>query len=295
MIQLSDRFAWGSQTYIVGILNLTTDSFSGDGLLQQPNWQTATLQQAHAMLSAGAHILDIGASSSRPGAPPLPATVELERLLPIVQLLAAETDAILSIDTCYAAVADATLAVGAHLINDVSCLQTDPDLAAVVAKWQAGLIILHNRTQTNPVTSTPGLGSHYGASHYTDLIADVLSELQHAIQIARTAGVAQHQIIIDPGIGFAKTIAQNLALSNQLDRLLVLGYPILYGPSRKSFIGYTLNQPPTERVWGTAAAVAVGIARGADLIRVHDVAAMAQVARLADAITRPSNKPERTG
>jgi dihydropteroate synthase len=289
------RFVWGTRTYVMGILNLTPDSFSGDGLLSFPDPLTyskndaglgTALDQAKRFLSAGVDIIDIGGESTRPGAQSVSADEENARVIPLIEALRAETDAPISIDTYKAAVAEAAIKTGADIVNDVWGLRADPQIAAVVARYKVPVIIMHNRSKPNNAEVQAQLGGHYTGIEYENLIEDVKRELLESVAIARSAGVAEDQIVLDPGIGFGKTVEQNLELVNRLAEIKSLGFPLLLGPSRKSFIGYTLNLPPEDRLEGTAAAVAVGITRGADIVRVHDVEAMLRVARMTDAIIR---------
>lgn len=284
----SFRFEWGSQTYIMGIINVTPDSFSGDGLISDRWWIKRAVEQGVRFAQEGAHILDIGGESTRPGSEPVDAAVELERVIPVIQALAREVDLPISIDTYKAEVAAAALEAGAHLVNDVWGLRMDADLASVCARQNAPVIITHNRSRPRNVAQEARLGGRYVGTHYTNLLVDVTNELQESIDLAKAAGVPAEHIIIDPGIGFGKTVEQNLTLLNHLDSFQSLGYPILLGTSNKSFIGYTLNLPPDDRVEGTAATVAIGIARGADIIRVHQVKVMSRIARMTDAIVRPT-------
>jgi dihydropteroate synthase len=255
------------------------------------------LNQARRFLAAGADILDIGGESTRPGSQPVDAEEEKRRVLPVIRAIASEfPDALISIDTCKAAVAGEALRAGAHIINDVWGLRADPELAALAARAKTPVILMHNRSKPANVEvrerrgspgSNTGLGKAYAGAEYENLLEDVKRELMDSVQIARSAGIPDERILLDPGIGFGKTVEQNLELINRLDEIRLLGFPILLGPSRKSFIGYTLNLPPDQRVEGTAAAVAVGITRGADIVRVHDVEAMVRVARMTDALVRP--------
>ena len=283
-------FEWGKRTYIMGILNITPDSFSGDGLLGAENEGSTVLEralaQARAYVKSGVDILDIGAESTRPGAQPVSAAQEIERLIPIIQALSTELDVLVSVDTYKAEVAEAALGAGAQIINDVWGFKVDPDLAAVAANYKVPAILMHNRSSWANAEIQASLGGRYVGVPYDDLITDIKRELMESVSIARKAGVQDNRIILDPGIGFGKTVAQNLELVARLGEFRALGFPILLGPSRKSFIGYTLDLPPDERLEGTAAAVAIGIANGADIIRVHDVSYMTRVARMADAITR---------
>ncbi len=287
---------WGSRTYVMGILNVTPDSFSGDGLYRPsppaplPKGEgdiEAALEQARGFLASGADILDVGGESTRPGSQPVGVEEELARVLPVVRRIAAEfPQALISVDTYKARVAEAALKAGAHIVNDVWGLRADPDLASVAARFGAPVILMHNRSNPASVDVRERLGNAYLGAEYADLIEDVKHELMESVQIALSAGVAETHIVLDPGIGFGKTREQNLELINRLGEIRALGYPVLLGPSRKSFIGYTLDLPPDQRVEGTAAAVSVGITRGADIIRVHDVKEMARVAKMTDALVR---------
>ena len=286
-------FTWGSRTYIMGILNLTPDSFSGDGLLQPDQGPEefqidldGILEKARNFVENGADILDIGGESTRPGAQMVAAEVELKRVLPVVEALASNLDVVISIDTYKASVADAALQKGAHMVNDVWSLRADPDLAGVVAKHHVPIILMHNRSSWAHTEIKERLGGHYVGIPYDNLLEDVKRELMESVAIARSAGIADDQIILDPGIGFGKSVEQNLELVDRLDEIRTLGFPILLGPSRKSFIGYTLNLPPDQRLEGTAAAIAIGIARGADVVRVHDFPYMSRVVHMTDAIVR---------
>ena len=279
--------AWGKRTYIMGVLNLTPDSFSGDGLLNGPDPLMRALQQAQQFAAQGADILDLGAESSRPGSQPVSAAQELERLLPILEgVRAALPNMLISVDTCKAEVADACLQAGADWINDIWGLRADPQLAQVIGAHQAVAVLMHNRSRADAVKDLGELGISYAAAGYSDFIEDVRSDLAVSLELARAAGIARERIILDPGIGFGKSLEQNLALINRLDAFKALGCPLLIGPSRKSFIGQVLDLPVNEREEGTAAALAVGIARGADIVRVHNVGMMARVVRMADAIVR---------
>ncbi|MCA9949640.1 MAG: dihydropteroate synthase [Anaerolineales bacterium] len=282
-------FSWGQRTYVMGILNVTPDSFSGDGLAAgtEGDVVAAAVAQARQFTAAGADILDIGGESTRPGSQPITADEELARVLPVIKAVKQEAlDVVISIDTYRAQVAAAALAAGADWVNDVWGLRMDAAMANVVADAGCPIVLMHNRSKPKNVSQEEKLGGRYVGIHYEDLIADVCRELQESIDLAAAAGVKQEQIIIDPGIGFGKTVAQNVQLIHALDQIKKLGYPLLLGTSRKSFIGYTLDLPPADRVEGTAVTVAIGIDRGADIIRVHDVKAMVRVARMADKIVR---------
>jgi dihydropteroate synthase len=282
------EFVWGARTYVMGILNMTVDSFSGDGILSQPAQDAVdrALEQARRFVDAGADILDVGGESTRPGAQPLGAEEELQRVIPLIQTLAEQFDLPISIDTYKARVAEAALQAGANLVNDVWSLHADPDLAGVAARAKAPVILMHNRSSWAHAEIKERLGGRYIGMAYENLLEDIKRELLESVALARAAGIPDEQIILDPGIGFGKTVEQNLELIDRLGEIRALGYPVLLGPSRKSFIGYTLNLPPDQRVEGTAAAVAIGIARGADIVRVHDVETMLRVARMTDAIVR---------
>lgn len=278
---------WGERTYVMGIINATPDSFSGDGVWQTEQGVQAALARARAFIEAGADLLDIGGESTRPGAEPVSAEAELQRVVPVIESLAAEfPDVVLSVDTYKAEVAEAALEAGADIINDVWGLRADARLGAVAAAHHAPVILMHNRSTPNSAEVRERLGGRYVGVDYQDLLAEVKNELLESVALAHQAGIPDEHIILDPGIGFGKTVEQNLDLLNRLDEVRALGYPLLLGPSRKSFIGYTLDLPPQERLEGTAAAVAVGIVRGADIVRVHDVQAMVRVARMTDAIVR---------
>lgn len=284
----AQTFAWGSRTYLMGILNITPDSFSGDGLLASSQAADAALAQARRFIQSGADILDVGGESTRPGAQTVTVEEELGRVIPVITTLArAFPQAIISIDTYKARVAEEAVRAGAHIINDVWGFRADPDMASVAARHGVPSILMHNRSKPSNVQVLENLGGRYIGMEYGDLLEEVKRELMESVEIARAAGLSDEKIILDPGIGFGKTVEQNLELLNRLHEIRALGFPLLLGPSRKSFIGYTLNLPPDQRVEGTAAAVAVGIVRGADIIRVHDVEIMARVAKMTDAIVRP--------
>lgn len=286
------RFEWGQRTFLMGIVNLTPDSFSGDGLVSKAapgkgSLVELALQQGRAMAASGADILDVGGESTRPGAQPVNTEGELARVIPVIKALKEEIGTLISVDTYKAPVAEAALQAGAHIVNDVWGLRADPSLAEVVSRREAAIILMHNRSSWAQAEIKEGLGGRYIGAPYVELIPEICAELTESVEIAKAAGIPDEHIILDPGIGFGKTTPQNLELVNQLERIRALGYPILAGPSRKSFIGYTLNLPPEERLEGTAAAATICIARGADILRVHDLPFMARVARMADAIVRP--------
>jgi dihydropteroate synthase len=288
------KFEWGSRTYVMGILNITPDSFSGDGLI--PSLPTPhpkgeggirDVEQAREFLANGADILDVGGESTRPGSQPVGVDEELERVLPAIQRIAKEfPNALISIDTYKARVAEEAFKAGAHILNDVWGLRADPELAAIAAKYRVPVILMHNRSNPASVEVRAQLGHAYVGSEYQNLIEDVKRELLVSVELAKKARIEETHIILDPGVGFGKTREHNLELINRLDEIRTLGYPVLLGASRKSFIGFTLDLPADQRVEGTAATVAIGIARGADIVRVHDVKEMARVAKMTDAIVR---------
>jgi dihydropteroate synthase len=281
------HLVWGARTYVMGIVNVTPDSFSGDGLLANENSAVqAALAQARGFVEAGADILDIGGESTRPGSQPVDADQEMARVLPVVSALAGEFGTLISIDTYRAQVADAALQAGAAIVNDVWGLRADPELATVAARRKAPVILMHNRSSWVHAEIKDRLGGRYVGMQYQNLLEDIRRELLESVALAHAAGVPDKHIILDPGIGFGKTVEQNLELIDRLAEIRSLGYPVLLGASRKSFIGYTLDLPPDQRIEGTSAAVAVGIARGADIVRVHDVKELARVARMTDAIVR---------
>lgn len=261
------RFVWGRKTYIMGILNLTPDSFSDGGAF---NRSGAAAERVRQMIDEGADIIDIGAESTRPGAAPVSPAEEAERLFPLLGEIVQESRVPISVDTSKAAIAAAALAAGVHLINDITGLKGDPDMAGTVARAGVPVVVMHNRVK----------------AVYTDLLGEIIADLRESITIAQTAGIPAEKIIVDPGIGFGKTAEHNLTVMQRLRELSCLQKPILLGTSRKSFIGKVLDLPVEQRFEGTAATVALGIAQGADIVRVHDVAAIVRVARMADAIVR---------
>ena len=277
---------WGRRTYVMGIINVTPDSFSGDGLLDEGGIENV-IERAQRLVAEGADVLDIGGESTRPGSVPVSAETELKRVIPAIRAVRAATrDAIISIDTYRADVAAAALDAGADWINDVWGLRMDPEMATRAAERRCPVVIMHNRSKPKDVVQEQALGGRYVGVHYDDLLRDISAELSEQVHLALKSGIAVEQIILDPGIGFGKTVEQNLELLDRLDEIKRLGFPLLVGPSRKSFIGYVLDLPPEQRVEGTSAAVAIAIARGADIVRVHDVAAIARTVRMTDAIVR---------
>jgi dihydropteroate synthase len=257
-------FSWGSRVYVMGIVNVTPDSFSGDGV-PDPG---AAIEQGLKMVAEGAEILDVGGESTRPGHQPVTAEVELGRVLPVVSRLAAEAGVPVSIDTWKLEVAEACVAAGASILNDVWGLQRSPGLAALAAREGLGLVVMHNQDGTG----------------YADLVPDLIASLRRSLAVAEAAGVPAERVIVDPGIGFGKTGEQNLVVLRRLAELLVLERPLLVGTSRKSFIGKILGLPVEDRVEGTAATVAAAVLRGANIVRVHDVRSMTRVVRVAEAL-----------
>lgn len=293
-LKIKDRtLEWGTRTYLMGIINVTPDSFSGDGLLGQGVGSEVELQSiirrnVQLFVDNGVDIIDVGGESTRPGAQPLSIQQELDRVIPVVEQVTSEFDVLVSIDTYHAEVAQEAISAGADIVNDVWGLLVDPSLAQVVVEHQVPIILMHNRSSWAHAEIKEKLGGRYVGIPFDNLIEDIKKELLDSVAIAREAGIPDEHIILDPGVGFGKTVEQNLELVDRLGEIRSLGYPILYGPSRKSFIGYTLERPVDQRIEGTAAAVAIGIARGADIVRVHDVPFMSLVVRMADAITRRS-------
>jgi dihydropteroate synthase len=281
------RLEFGKRTYIMGILNITPDSFSGDGLMGEGDLLKAALAQAEEFIEEGADILDIGGESTRPGAATVNVEEELSRVYPVIKALRSNgINALISIDTYKSGVASTALDAGADWINDVWGLHADPKMREVVAQYEVPVILMHNRSKPSQVELQQQLGGRYIGVPYENLLEDVKHELMESVEIALAAGVKNTNIILDPGIGFGKTVEQNLELVNRLGEIKSLGFPVLLGPSRKSFIGYTLNLPPEERIEGTTAVCAVGITRGADILRVHDVQTIVRVARMTDAVVR---------
>lgn len=277
---------WGWRTYVMGIVNVTPDSFSGDGLLDNDAWLERVVAQGRQFVEDGADILDLGGESTRPGSTPVSAEEELARVTPAIQALRDTVSVPISVDTYRASVASAALEAGADWVNDVWGLRMDPQMAPLLADVGCPAILMHNRSRPKNVEQEEKLGSRYVGIEYDDLLEDVRRELLASVELGRNAGMQKENIILDPGIGFGKTVSQNLKLIDELHQIRSLGFPLLLGSSRKSFIGYTLDLAPDERVEGTAATVAIGIDRGADIVRVHDVHAIWRVARMTDQIVR---------
>ena len=260
-------FAWGKRTYVMGIINVTPDSFSGDGLGHDAE---AALEQALRFQDEGADIIDVGGESTRPGSTPVTVEEEKRRVIPVIRLLASRLDVPVSVDTYKREVARDALAAGAAVINDVWGLKRDPALADLAAREGAPIVLMHNQQ---------GLD-------YSDLVPEALASLRASLRQALEAGVPSENVVLDPGLGFGKRPEHNLELLRRLAELKALGLPLLVGTSRKSTIGLVLDLPVEERLEGTAATVALAIANGADIVRVHDVKAMTRVARMSDAIVR---------
>ncbi|OGO01299.1 MAG: dihydropteroate synthase [Chloroflexi bacterium RBG_13_53_26] len=260
-------FKWGERTYIMGVINTTPDSFSGDGLGRDIE---AAVAQGKRFAAEGADLLDIGGESTRPNAAPVSDDDELRRVIPVIERLASEVSLPLSIDTYKWEVARKALSAGARMINDIWGLKHDPRLADLAAEWDVPLVLMSNQR----------------GKACQNIIPEVVSDLGASMNLAMERGLAWENIIVDPGVGFGKTLEQNLEIVCRLDELRCLERPILIGTSRKSMIGLVLDLPPDQRIEGTAATVAISIARGADIVRVHDVEQMARVCQMSDAIIR---------
>jgi len=269
------EFAWGERTYVMGICNLSPDSFSGDGLGSDIE---AAVAQSVRMVEEGADIIDVGGESTRPGTEPKSIDdieSELRLVIPVIERLARELTVPISIDTYRSGVARRAMEAGAAMINDIWGLRRDPRLAGLAAEKKVPLIVMSNQRD----------------GQVADIMPAILPDLERAIRQAETAGVPVENIIVDPGIGFGKTLEQNLEIIRRLEELKALGKPVLLGSSRKSMIGLVLDLPADQRLEGTAATVAIGIAHGADIVRVHDVKQMVRVCRMSDAIIRRRNNP----
>jgi dihydropteroate synthase len=263
----------GARTAIMGIVNVTPDSFSDGGAWLDPD---AAIAHGLALAAEGADILDVGGESTRPGSAPVSEQEELRRVVPVIRGLAAGTAVPISVDTTKAAVAAEALAAGATIVNDVSALRFDPELGGVVARAGAALVLMHMQGEPRTMQQAP---------HYADLLGEVRAELAAALARAGAAGVDPALVLVDPGIGFGKSLEHNLELLERLDALAPLGRPLLVGPSRKSFIGRVLDVPPAERLEGTIAACCLAADRGAHVVRVHDVAPVRRALAVADAIS----------
>lgn len=265
---------FGESTHVMGILNVTPDSFSDGGHYLDAERAVA---HAKAMVSDGATLIDIGGESSRPGAVPVPLEEELSRVVPVIRALADAVDVPLSVDTSKACVARHALEAGAHLVNDITALHGDSEMAAVVAEMGAGVILMHIRGTPRTMQLAP---------RYDDVVGEIRQWLHERVQFAEASGIAPERIIVDVGMGFGKTTAHNLEILKRFDDFRELGKPMLIGTSRKSFIGNVLDLPVEERVEGTVATVCWAIAHGADIVRVHDVKATVRAARMTDALYR---------
>jgi dihydropteroate synthase len=278
----------GERTLVMGVLNVTPDSFSDGGKFLRAG---DAVKAAMAMERAGADILDIGAESTRPGSTGITAEEELERLLPVLRGLRGRLKIPISIDTRKAAVAEMAIGAGAEMLNDISGLKQDPKIAEVAARFGVPIVLMHMRGTPGTMQKKPWA---------KDVMTDVSRGLRESVAIARRAGVRKSQIILDPGIGFGKSFAQNYELVAHLPELARLGYPLLVGTSRKGFLGATLARngkplPAGERIWGTAATVTVSILQGAHIVRVHDVEEMVQVARVTDCLLHSNRRPKNIG
>jgi len=275
-ITIRDKsFVWGKQTYLMGVLNITPDSFSDGG---DYNDLEAAFQRASALVEAGADILDVGGQSTRPGAKQISPEAELERVIPVIKRIRKHLNVPISVDTTRAEIAQQAVQAGADWVNDISGGTFDAAMLTTVAELEVPIILMHIR-------GTPETMQQL--TDYEDLVGDIIAVLRERIAAAEKAGIARSRLLIDPGIGFGKTAEQNLELLRQLDQFQTLGVPILVGTSRKSFIGKILKQDdPKQRVWGTASTCCAAIAQGADLLRVHDLPEMGEVSRVADAIWR---------
>lgn len=262
------------RTHVMGILNVTPDSFFDGGRYRVLK---DALARAELMVKEGADIIDVGGESTRPGSDPIPVEVEIKRVIPVIEQLVKEVNVPISVDTYKAEVARRALALGAHMINDITALRGDPALGEVVAEYKVPLILMHMRGKPRDMQNNP---------HYQALISELISFFREAIKRASAAGIEEEAILLDPGIGFGKETAHNLEIIRSLEEFRILGRPLILGPSRKRLIGDVLHLPLKERLEGTAAIVAVAIWNGAHLVRVHDVREMVRVARMVDAIKK---------
>jgi len=275
---------FGERTLVMGVLNVTPDSFSGDGLLREDRWLEATVARAREMVAEGADLLDVGGESTRPGADPVSLEEELRRVIPAIEALVATVDVPLSVDTMKAEVARQALRRGAWMVNDISALRADPGMARVVADAGCPVVLMHMKGTPKDMQLNP---------RYDDVVAEVRAFLAERIAYARRHGIPEDRIVIDPGFGFGKRPVHNLELVRALPALRALGCPVLLGPSRKSTIGKLLGgSPPHERLEGTIAMCVLAAAYGADIVRVHDVRPVARALRVADAVVRSWTDPE---
>lgn len=266
------RFEWGTRTFLMGIVNVSPDSFAGDG----ESSAEGALEKAIRMVSEGADIIDVGGESTRPGSSPIPVHEEAERVLPAVRAIRSKLNVPISVDTYKYDIAAAALEAGADIINDIWGLKQEPRLADLAATYGAGLLLMANQRDVSPNHDV----------EFPDVVHVVIEDLARATREALLRGVPSEHIMIDPGIGFGKTQPQNLTLLRRLRELRRLGYPVLVGTSRKSVLGHVLQLPASKRLEATAATVALAIERGADIVRVHDVKQMWRVCRVADAVVR---------
>lgn len=265
---------FNSRTCIMGILNLTPDSFSGDGVYGDVG---RAVEEAERLAQEGADIIDVGGESTRPGSLSVPLEEEIGRVIPVIEKIAKRIKIPISIDTQKSEVARRALDSGASIVNDITGCEADRDMADVAARYNAKVVIMHIKGTPNSMQNNPV---------YDDVVTEIINKLSSLIRNAEEAGVKKENIIVDPGIGFGKTFEHNLEILNNLSRFKALERPVLVGPSRKSFIGNILGVEPKERIFGTAAAVAIAIKNGADIVRVHDVKEMSQVVRVADEIVK---------
>ncbi|MDD3288934.1 MAG: dihydropteroate synthase [Alphaproteobacteria bacterium] len=286
MNRIPPLFDLGKRPLIMGIMNVTPDSFSGDGIMVSDDYVSAAVRQAINMMNDGADILDIGGESSRPGADPISVEEEINRTVPVIGAIREKLGGriALSIDTTKPAVAEAAIISGVNILNDISGMNADDRLYKLAVDSGAYIVLMHNRSASDLVKKDVVVGGEYVAPDYTDVVADVISDLEKMVERAKLAGVPQNRIIVDPGLGFGKTVEQNLRLINEVDKIKRIGYPVLVGPSRKSFIGKVLNVSVSDRLEGTATAVAISAMRGADILRVHDVKSMSRVVKMMLAI-----------
>lgn len=271
-----------NKALIMGILNITPDSLSGDGLMIKGDPVSNALRQAEVFIKAGADILDIGGESTRPGATPISAQEEIDRVIPVIEALQGHVSIPLSIDTTKAIVAMEAIKHGAVIVNDVSGLMKDPDMIKTVSGTDAYVVIMHS--QPNKSVEKTDLGGRYLTSHYKNVVQEVLKELEQLTLHAISHGVKKNKIIVDVGIGFGKIVEENLKLLNNLEVFTQLGYPLLLGVSRKSVIGYTTNAPTGKRLGGSIAAGVLGVLKGAKILRVHDVEETTQAVRFIQAV-----------
>lgn len=282
------RLAWrlpdgelelGARTFIMGVVNVTPDSFSDGGRFFSPDEAVA---HGLKLAAEGADILDVGGESARPGSDSISCEEEIKRVIPVISALKSRTDAVISIDTQKAEVAKSAIEAGAQIINDISALRTDPQIASLAAQTKAGLILMHMKGTPKTMQENP---------RYDDVVAEVRQFLAERTDFAQSQGVEKSRIAVDPGIGFGKTLDHNLIIIRNLADLADMGYPVLLGASRKAFIGHLTDRPAPERLWGTMGAHIAGALLGADLVRVHDVAPLKEALLVTDAIMRAENRP----